>query len=83
MMSAPPVSARYESRDPGSNPCATSATGRTLMRHFLPKICVGAAALAAGAANANEQLVKMSQNSKEWVMPTREPSLFAAQSDHL
>ena len=41
------------------------------MRHCVPKICLSAAAvLAAGAANANEQLIKMSQNPKEWVMPT-------------
>ncbi len=41
------------------------------MRHFLPKVCFSAAAvLAAGAANANEELIKMSQNPKDWVMPT-------------
>jgi PQQ-dependent dehydrogenase (methanol/ethanol family) len=34
-------------------------------------ICVGAvAALAAGAASANDELLKMQQNPKEWVMPT-------------
>ena len=41
------------------------------MRHLFPKICISAAAmLAAGAANANEELIKMSQNPKDWVMPT-------------
>ena len=41
------------------------------MRHFFPKICFSAAAvLAVGAANANEELMKMSQNPKDWVMPT-------------
>src|SRR5262252_540916 len=50
---------------------ATSATGRTLMRYLLLKICFSAAAgLAAGAAHANEELIKMSQNPKDWVMPT-------------
>ena len=29
-----------------------------------------AAVFAAGAANANEELMKMSQNPKQWVMPT-------------
>src|SRR5262252_5632823 len=50
---------------------ATSATGRTLMRYLLLKICFSAAAgLAAGAAHANEELIKCSQNPKDWVMPT-------------
>ena len=41
------------------------------MRHFFPKLCFGAAGvLAVGAANANEELIKMSQNPKDWVMPT-------------
>jgi lanthanide-dependent methanol dehydrogenase len=41
------------------------------MRHLFPKICISAAAvLAAGAATANEELIKMSQNPKDWVMPT-------------
>ena len=31
---------------------------------------VAVAAFAAGAANANEELIKMSQNPKDWVMPT-------------
>jgi PQQ-dependent dehydrogenase (methanol/ethanol family) len=34
-------------------------------------LCVGAiAALGAGAASANDELLKMQQNPKEWVMPT-------------
>ncbi|HET7254615.1 MAG TPA: lanthanide-dependent methanol dehydrogenase XoxF5 [Xanthobacteraceae bacterium] len=41
------------------------------MRNLLLTTCLGAvAAFAAGAANANEELIKMSQNPKEWVMPT-------------
>ena len=31
---------------------------------------VTVAAFAAGGANANEELIKMSQNPKDWVMPT-------------
>ena len=37
------------------------------MRYLLLKICFSAAA---GAAHANEELIKMSQNPKDWVMPT-------------
>jgi lanthanide-dependent methanol dehydrogenase len=41
------------------------------MRLLFAKICFSAAAvLVAGAANANEELIKMSQNPKDWVMPT-------------
>jgi lanthanide-dependent methanol dehydrogenase len=41
------------------------------MRNLLLTTCLGAvAAFAAGAANANEELIKMSQNPKDWVMPT-------------
>src|SRR3982074_20711 len=41
------------------------------MRKMLSASCLGAMALfAAGAANANEELIKMSQNPKDWVMPT-------------
>jgi len=41
------------------------------MRKLLLTTCLGAvAAVAAGAAYANEELIKMSQNPKEWVMPT-------------
>jgi PQQ-dependent dehydrogenase (methanol/ethanol family) len=41
------------------------------MRNLLLTTCLGAvAAVAAGAACANEELIKMSQNPKEWVMPT-------------
>jgi lanthanide-dependent methanol dehydrogenase len=40
------------------------------MRYLL-QVCFSASAvLAAGAANANEELIKMSQNPKDWVMPT-------------
>jgi lanthanide-dependent methanol dehydrogenase len=41
------------------------------MRNFLLTTCFGAvAALAAGAAHANDELIRMSQNPKDWVMPT-------------
>ena len=41
------------------------------MRNLLLNICFSAVAvLVAGAANANEELIKMSQNPKDWVMPT-------------
>ena len=41
------------------------------MCNFLLTTCLSAvAALAAGAAYANDELIKMSQNPKDWVMPT-------------
>jgi PQQ-dependent dehydrogenase (methanol/ethanol family) len=41
------------------------------MRKVLFATCLGATAVfAAGSANANEELSKMSQNPKDWVMPT-------------
>jgi len=41
------------------------------MRKMLFATCLGAmAAFAADAAYANEELIKMSQNPKDWVMPT-------------
>ena len=40
------------------------------MRNLLINTCFGAAVLVAGAATANEELIKMSQNPKDWVMPT-------------
>ena len=40
------------------------------MRKFILLSCVGVGALLAnGAASANEQLVQMSKNAKDWVMP--------------
>ena len=40
------------------------------MRKVLLSTCLGAAALfAAGSAYANQELMKMSQNPKDWVMP--------------
>src|ERR1035437_5089077 len=40
------------------------------MRKVLLATCLGAiAAFAAGAANANDELIKLSQNPKDWVMP--------------
>ena len=40
------------------------------MRNLLVTTCLGAAAVfAGGAASANDQLIKMSQNPKDWVMP--------------
>jgi lanthanide-dependent methanol dehydrogenase len=40
------------------------------MRYLLLTTCIGAVALAASSASGNEQLQKMSQNPKDWVMPT-------------
>src|SRR5689334_24028348 len=41
------------------------------MRNFLLTTCMGAVAVfATGAAHANDELIKMSQNPKDWVMPT-------------
>jgi PQQ-dependent dehydrogenase (methanol/ethanol family) len=41
------------------------------MRNFLLTTCLGAvAAFAAGAVHANDELIKMSQNPKDWVLPT-------------
>ena len=41
------------------------------MRKVLLAACLGsAAAFTAGAALANDELIKMSQNPKDWVMPT-------------
>jgi PQQ-dependent dehydrogenase (methanol/ethanol family) len=41
------------------------------MRKMLFATCLGVmAAFGAGAVNANEELIKMSQNPKDWVMPT-------------
>ena len=41
------------------------------MRNFLVTTCVGAVAVfAAGATYANDELMRMSQNPKDWVMPT-------------
>ena len=40
------------------------------MRKVLPAACLGVmAAFAVGAAYASEELIKMSQNPKDWVMP--------------
>src|ERR1700737_2856019 len=45
--------------------------GGFAMRKMLFATCLGAmAAFGAGAANANDELNKMSQNPKDWVMPT-------------
>src|SRR6202162_1021035 len=45
--------------------------GGLVMRKYLLTTCVGALAVfAAGGANANDELIKMSQNPKDWVMPT-------------
>ena len=41
------------------------------MRKFLLMSCVGAAALLAnGAAFANDDLIRLSKDPKQWVMPT-------------
>ena len=40
------------------------------MRHLLITACLGVAAMFAVNAQANDELQKMSQNPKDWVMPT-------------
>jgi PQQ-dependent dehydrogenase (methanol/ethanol family) len=40
------------------------------MRHLLLTACLGVAAMIAGSAQANDELQKMSQNPKDWVLPT-------------
>lgn len=40
------------------------------MRKVLLTTCFGALAAFASAANANDELLKMQQNPKDWVMPT-------------
>ena len=41
------------------------------MNKFLLSTCLGAVAVfAAGPTQANDELIKMSQNPKDWVMPT-------------
>src|SRR6266850_2150271 len=41
------------------------------MRNFLLTTCLGAVAVfVTGAAYANDELIRMSQNPKDWVMPT-------------
>ena len=56
------------------------------MRNLLLTTCFGAvAAFAAGAAHANDELIKMSQNPKDWVMPAGDyanTALLEAQPDH-
>jgi hypothetical protein len=56
------------------------------MRNFLLTTCMGALAVfATGTAHANDELIRMSQNPKDWVMPDRklrQPSLLSAQADH-
>src|SRR4051812_29386717 len=50
---------------------STTVGGRALMRNVVLTSCLGAvAAHAAGAAQANDELIKMSQNPKDWVMST-------------
>src|SRR5436305_14506098 len=45
--------------------------GGFVMRKVLFATClVAVTAFAAGAATANEELIRMSQNPKDWVMPT-------------
>ncbi len=40
------------------------------MRYFLLTACLGVTAMFAGSVQANDDLIKMSQNPKDWVMPT-------------
>src|SRR5204862_1674112 len=48
-----------------------TVAGRIPMRNFRLTPCMGAVAVfVTGAAHANDDLIKMSQNPKDWVMPT-------------
>src|SRR5262249_54643388 len=50
---------------------ATMSKGESTMRHLLTTTCLGAAAiLSIGAASANDELIKLQQDAKQWVMPT-------------
>src|SRR5215471_13575710 len=50
---------------------ATTSKGGSTMRYLLTTTCLGAAALfAVGTANANDELLKLQQDAKQWVMPT-------------
>ncbi len=40
------------------------------MRYLIVGLLAGVASIAAGAANANDELQKMEKNAKNWVMPT-------------
>src|SRR6516165_9996905 len=42
----------------------------TMRKVLLATLLGSAAALAVGTASANEELIRMSQNPKDWVMPT-------------
>src|SRR5262249_17350394 len=47
-----------------------TVAGRMPMRNFLLTTCMGVVAVfATGAAHANDELIRMSQNPKDWVMP--------------
>src|SRR2546427_8031341 len=49
----------------------TTSKGGTMMRYVLTTTCLGAAALfAVGTASANDELIKLQQDAKQWVMPT-------------
>src|SRR5882672_2560306 len=47
----------------------TMSQGGIVMHKLLLTTCVGAVAVFATGASANEELMKMSQNPKDWVMP--------------
>src|SRR5215211_9338842 len=52
------------------HPTTTSKGGIT-MRYLVTTTCLGAAALlSVGAASANDELIKLQQDAKQWVMPT-------------
>src|SRR5580658_3014747 len=50
---------------------AKHIAGRIVMRNLLLATCLGAvASVIAGAASANDELMKLSQNPNDWAMPT-------------
>src|SRR5262245_26060097 len=48
---------------------ATMSKGESTMRHLLTTTCLGVATiLSIGAASANDELIKLQQDAKQWVM---------------
>src|SRR5262249_60649308 len=62
---------RTDGRSRVAEPTTTTSQGGLGMRKFLLSTCFGALAVfAGGGASANDELMKMSQNPQDWVMPT-------------
>src|SRR5262245_65338912 len=49
----------------------TMSKGESTMRHLMTTTCLGVETiLSIGAASANDELIKLQQDAKQWVMPT-------------